>query len=158
MKRSYIVILVIGVILIIVGVVFLAKPQSSYAPTNGSAPTSSSSGMAPTLPPAISAATNPTLGTYLVASNGMTLYTYSKDTVGVSNCTGPCAAAWPPYYVSAAQANAAGPNITGPVGSIMQSGKLQVTYKGMPLYFWMSDKKPGDTTGQNVNGFSVAKP
>jgi len=31
-------------------------------------------------------------------------------------------------------------------------GSLQVTYNGMPLYYWASDQKPGDTTGQNVGG------
>jgi len=29
-------------------------------------------------------------------------------------------------------------------------GAQQVTYKGMPLYYWIADKSPGDTTGQNV--------
>jgi predicted lipoprotein with Yx(FWY)xxD motif len=33
-----------------------------------------------------------------------------------------------------------------------KDGKLQVTYNGMPLYLWVNDKAPGDTTGQNVNG------
>jgi hypothetical protein len=28
-----------------------------------------------------------------------------------------------------------------------------VTYAGHPLYYFANDKKPGDTTGQGVNGF-----
>jgi predicted lipoprotein with Yx(FWY)xxD motif len=38
-------------------------------------------------------------------------------------------------------------------------GSAQLTYKGMPLYFWKSDVKPGDTTGNGVGGvWSVVKP
>src|SRR5581483_2981787 len=29
-------------------------------------------------------------------------------------------------------------------------GSKQVTYNGMPLYYWQGDKAPGDTTGQGV--------
>ncbi len=34
-------------------------------------------------------------------------------------------------------------------------GSKQLTVNGSPLYMWMNDKKPGDTTGQDVNGFYV---
>ncbi len=33
---------------------------------------------------------------------------------------------------------------------------MQVTYNGLPLYYWQGDAKPGDATGQGVGGFSVA--
>jgi len=29
---------------------------------------------------------------------------------------------------------------------------------GLLLYGWKADAKPGDVTGQNVNGFTLAKP
>jgi predicted lipoprotein with Yx(FWY)xxD motif len=29
---------------------------------------------------------------------------------------------------------------------------MQVTYNGWPLYGWVKDKTPGDTTGQGVGG------
>jgi predicted lipoprotein with Yx(FWY)xxD motif len=29
-------------------------------------------------------------------------------------------------------------------------GTMEVTYNGWPLYYWVNDKKPGDTTGENV--------
>jgi predicted lipoprotein with Yx(FWY)xxD motif len=32
----------------------------------------------------------------------------------------------------------------------MADGRKIVTYKGMPLYYWAADAKPGDATGQNV--------
>jgi len=36
-------------------------------------------------------------------------------------------------------------------------GTTQVAYKGKPLYAWTGDYYPGDTTGQGIGGFSVAK-
>lgn len=93
------------------------------------------------------------LGTYLVAFNGMTVYTFSKDTTGTTTCYGQCAVNWPPYTVPA------GTNLTGesPIDGTIDviaraDGQEQVTYKGMPLYFYIKDKAPGDTTGQNVGG------
>jgi predicted lipoprotein with Yx(FWY)xxD motif len=93
----------------------------------------------------------PSLGNFLVDSKGMTLYLFTKDTSGVSNCNGGCLKAWPPLL---AQGNlVAGPGVTGKLGEITRSdGAKQVTYDGMPLYYWASDVKPGDTTGQGVGG------
>jgi predicted lipoprotein with Yx(FWY)xxD motif len=95
-----------------------------------------------------------TLGTYLIGSNGMTLYKYAPDKPGVSNCTGQCAVKWPPYTVASADAlSNVQAGITGKVGTITRAdGTLQVTYNDQPLYFWVNDKVPGDTTGQNVGG------
>jgi predicted lipoprotein with Yx(FWY)xxD motif len=30
-------------------------------------------------------------------------------------------------------------------------------YNGHPLYFWSKDTKPGDVTGDGVDGFHVAR-
>jgi predicted lipoprotein with Yx(FWY)xxD motif len=98
------------------------------------------------------------LGTYLVATNGMTLYKYAKDASGVSNCSGGCATAWPPYTTSATSLGA-GAGITGTLSTIVRAdGTKQVTYNGMPLYFWQGDAKTTDATGQNIGGFTVVKP
>ena len=32
-------------------------------------------------------------------------------------------------------------------------GKVEVTYAGHPLYYFIQDKAAGDATGQGVNGF-----
>ena len=91
----------------------------------------------------------------------MTLYQYTKDTDNVSNCTGACATAWPPYTVSAAVAASltADPGITGKLGTIKRAnGLLQVTYRGLPLYFFAQDAKAGDTKGEAVNGFTEVAP
>lgn len=97
---------------------------------------------------------------YLASAKGMALYTYSKDTPGVSNCSGTCAVNWPPYTVAAGTTLSAAIGITGTAVSTITraDGTTQVTYKGMPLYLWTQDAKPGDVTGNNVGGFLTAKP
>jgi predicted lipoprotein with Yx(FWY)xxD motif len=94
-----------------------------------------------------------TLGDILVDSKGMTLYQFAKDQANVSNCSGGCAAAWPPLVVAAGQSPTAGDGVTGKLDVITrQDGSLQVTYNGLPLYYFASDSKPGDTNGQGVGG------
>jgi predicted lipoprotein with Yx(FWY)xxD motif len=40
-----------------------------------------------------------------------------------------------------------------------KDGSEQWAKDGMPLYYWMKDKKAGDVTGDGVNGvWQVAKP
>jgi len=89
----------------------------------------------------------------LTDANGMTLYTFASDTAGAttSACTGACAQAWP--ALTATGTPTAGPGVTGTLATI--SGG-QVSWNGHPLYRWMGDKKPGDTTGDGINGFHVA--
>ena len=81
----------------------------------------------------------------LTDANGMTLYTYDKDTAGVSNCYDKCATNWPPLMVST-DAKAEGDF------TIVDrtDGTKMWAYKGMPLYLWVKDTKPGDTTGDGV--------
>jgi predicted lipoprotein with Yx(FWY)xxD motif len=100
------------------------------------------------------------LGVVLVAPNGFTLYTRSGDSANTSTCTGGCLAAWPALTVPAGGTASAGTGVTGTVATFTRAdnGTTQVTYKGLPLYFWQSDSKPGDVTGQGIGGFSVAKP
>jgi predicted lipoprotein with Yx(FWY)xxD motif len=100
------------------------------------------------------------LGVVLVAPNGFTLYTRSGDSANTSTCTGQCLAAWPALTVPAGGTASAGTGVTGTVATFTRAdnGTTQVTYRGLPLYFWRSDSKPGDVTGQGIGGFSVAKP
>ena len=65
---------------------------------------------------------------------------------------------WPPLLVKVIPT--AGTGVTGKVDrTVRTDGRFQVTYNGMPLYFWKSDIKPGDTTGNGVNGiWSVVTP
>lgn len=90
------------------------------------------------------------IGKYLTDEKGMTLYLFKKDTVGNSACAGPCVEKWPLFAVE--KVTAAEGLKAGDFGTIVRSdGKKQTTYKGMPLYYFFKDAKPGDTTGQGVN-------
>ncbi len=104
--------------------------------------------------------TSATLGSYLSGYNGMTLYTKSTDTTTTSSCTGACEAAWPPYTVASANDINLPAGLTGKVGTITRAdGSLQVTYNGSPLYYYASDTKPGDVSGEGLGGtWRVAKP
>jgi predicted lipoprotein with Yx(FWY)xxD motif len=93
--------------------------------------------------------TNATLGNYLVDGSGMALYWYTKDTVGMSACTGTCLKNWPAF----SPASLVVPSGLNPAdfGTIKRDdGTMQETYKGFPLYYWVKDAKRGDTTGQDV--------
>lgn len=92
----------------------------------------------------------------LTDASGMTLYVFDKDVAnsGSSVCNGVCAANWPPLLAEK-DAKAMGDY------SIVKrdDGKMQWAYKGKPLYLWIKDKKPGDKTGDGINGvWHVAKP
>lgn len=84
---------------------------------------------------------------YLTDAKGMTLYTYAKDKSGVSTCTGACLVAWPAYTVSSPAPTTLPANISIITRS---DGTKQYAWKGMPLYYFASDKNAGDMTGNNV--------
>jgi predicted lipoprotein with Yx(FWY)xxD motif len=95
---------------------------------------------------------NDELGQFLTGRNGLTLYVFTKDTVGVSNCYDQCAANWPPLLVNSGQELLVGEGVSGKLGTIERSdGGMQVTYNGLPLYFWIGDTAPGDATGNGFN-------
>ncbi len=91
------------------------------------------------------------LDKFLVAKNGRTLYTKKDDSADKSTCYGECAKNWPPYTIKGTPI--AGEGVTGKVGTMLRTdGRYQVTYNGLPLYFWSDDKKAGDTTGNGFGG------
>lgn len=99
--------------------------------------------------PTVSVVQNASYGPILVGPNGMTLYYFKKDSAGVSNCAGSCAAIWPPLTVTSAPT--AGTGLTGTLGTIQRSdGTTQVTYNGWPLYYYAADAQPGDTNGEGI--------
>jgi predicted lipoprotein with Yx(FWY)xxD motif len=97
------------------------------------------------------------LGSYLTNPSGLTLYTHTGDSATSSTCIGQCAVAWPPVLVATGGAATAGTGVTGTFATLTRAdGTVQVTYQGLPLYGWKGDAKPGDATGEGVNGFLVA--
>ena len=136
--------------------------QAGPAATASPSPTASATPSATTTPatgPVVLAQSVGTMGTILVAAaNNHTVYTFDSDTPGVSKCTGGCASTWPPVSIASGTTPTGGPGVTGQLGTITRAdGSLQVTYKGLPLYFFHSDANPGDTKG-NYTGWSLVKP
>jgi len=110
--------------------------------------------------PVLMLAENDTLGSYLTDAAGITLYTFARDVPGTSNCYDQCALNWPPLLVEDGAALTAGDGISGELGTTARDDNtVQVTYNGWPLYYWVNDAAPGDTTGHNVgNVWAVAYP
>ena len=96
----------------------------------------------------------------MTAANGMTLYTFDKDSAGTSTCYAQCAQKWPAYTVPAGTSVTPPAGATGQAGTLTRAdGSVQVTYNGMPLYFFANDSNPGDSKGNGVGGtWHVAKP
>jgi predicted lipoprotein with Yx(FWY)xxD motif len=103
------------------------------------------------VPLTVVVATNATYGQYLTDAKGMALYFYTPDTLGKSNCTGGCLAAWPAFTV-AKGTTPVGSGITGKLGTITRDdGTIQVTINDLPLYYFAQDKVAGDVKGQGLS-------
>jgi predicted lipoprotein with Yx(FWY)xxD motif len=95
------------------------------------------------------------VGTILVNSRGFTVYAFTKDTRNHDACVAisGCPKVWPP--VTATGKPTAGKGVKqGLLGTIkLANGKRQVTYAGHPLYTYVADKSPGQTSYVNVLQF-----
>jgi predicted lipoprotein with Yx(FWY)xxD motif len=71
-------------------------------------------------------------------------------------CYGQCAVYWPPLLTSSK------PVASGRVKSSLlgttkrKDGKVQVTYKGHPVYTYLADKKPDQTSGEGSKAFGAS--
>ena len=102
-------------------------------------------------PPTLSAQPS-RFGRVLFDGRGLVLYVFTKDAPRKSNCAGACAKAWPPFVVRRAPRAAKGAR-GALVGTVRRAdGRLQATYAGRPLYFYVGDS-PGVILCQNVEEF-----
>ena len=86
------------------------------------------------------------LGEVFTDNAGMTLYTFNNDQADVSNCNDGCAIKWPPLIADEkAEANGRFSIIT------RADNSKQWAVDDRPLYRWINDSNPGDTTGEEVN-------
>jgi len=106
-------------------------------------------------------ATNPEHGQYLADGEGRALYLFEADTQGkggaaaMSACKDDCAVAWPPLVTAGAPQPGEGVSAEM-VGTVQRpDGTMQVTYNGWPLYYFAKDQSPGDTMGQDIEGFGA---
>src|SRR5689334_7293085 len=126
----------------LVGAITAAALAASFAPVGGAASRGT----------LVKIASSP-FGRILVDSRGVALYDFPKDKGIVSSCYGACAALWPPLVTSGKPI--AGPGVKSSLlGTTKRSdGKLEVTYNGHPLYYFVSDRNPGQFRGQGLNQF-----
>jgi predicted lipoprotein with Yx(FWY)xxD motif len=127
----------------------LAACGTAAAGSGGGSTSNSSSG-----PATISVGAS-SLGQILVDGNGKTLYLFEADTGTASTCSGACAQAWPPVTTSGGPKAASGASQSLLGTTTRSDGTKQVTYKGHPLYTFVNDTKPGDTTGEGSTAFGA---
>jgi len=99
-------------------------------------------------------------GHFLTGEDGKTLYLFTPDTTSASSCIDKCATNWPPFTVDDKSQLKADSGVTGTLDVISRDdGSKQVTYNGLPLYYYAADTAAGDTKGEGVaDKWHVAKP
>lgn len=161
MKNPYsITILLAAALVVVVGIWMLLRggspaaqgTNSNTVPAQNYQGTSASPGSAQeNKSETVKVSSKESVGQYLTDAVGMSLYYYTRDTAGKSNCSGGCLVAWPAFYPE--QINVRPPLDQKNFGSIVRpDGKEQTTYKNLPLYYYIEDKKAGDIVGQGVGG------
>jgi len=92
-------------------------------------------------------------GPILFDGRGYALYAFTRDQPNRATCYSACAKAWPPFIVKvrATAAKGAKPSLIGTVRR--RDGRLQATYAGRPLYYYVGDTKPGIVLCQNVKEY-----
>jgi len=93
------------------------------------------------------------LGRILVDAHGKTLYIWAHDKTSKSSCNGACAAYWPPLLSKGRPQAIAGANPKLLGTSKRSDGRMQVTYAGHPLYYFVEDTKAGQTSGEGLTDF-----
>ena len=139
-----------------------------YAASPSAAPSDSSSGYPSVSPVAESPTASPSaqangttiavsstrLGRILAGPSGRTVYIFLADRGTTSSCnSAACVQYWPPVLTAGAPSAGAGANPALLGTTQRKDGTAQVTYAGHPLYYFITDKKAGDVTGQGINGF-----
>jgi predicted lipoprotein with Yx(FWY)xxD motif len=103
--------------------------------------------------PTVQLGVGPDNNTYLIGPDGMTLYAMATEGPGLGRCSGDCAKNWPPLVV--ARQPVAPEGLKGKLAVVKRpspDNRLQVTYRGQPLYYWFRDRNPGDTLGNGIGG------
>jgi predicted lipoprotein with Yx(FWY)xxD motif len=139
--------------LLIAASLVLAACGSSSSSTGSASPSTSPASSPAATGTTIAVATNAKLGQILVDGKGITIYLFVKDTGTSSTCYTSCAQVWPPVLTSGPPQAGTGATASLLGTTTRTDGKVEVTYADHPLYYFISDKQPGDTTGQGVDNF-----
>ena len=91
-------------------------------------------------------------GTVVANGRGEALYLFDREQRGKSECYGACARAWPPVLTKGKPRAFAGADASLLGTTKRRNGKLQVTYAGQPLYYYVGDS-PGTILCHDVDEF-----
>jgi predicted lipoprotein with Yx(FWY)xxD motif len=95
------------------------------------------------------------LGRVLTDGHGRTLYLFEADKPNVSKLSRAGLSIWPPVAASDKPEAKSGA-LAAKLGTITGvDGKPQVTYDRHPLYYYVGDTKPGQTSGQALDQFGA---
>ena len=100
--------------------------------------------------------------TLISGTGNRTLYVLKADEKStsahakLSTCYGGCATVWPPVLASGTPA-VSGKAAASQIGlTTRRDGTKQVTYNGLPLYYYAADTKAGQATGNHLkDGFGL---
>ena len=95
-------------------------------------------------------------GKILFDGKGFALYAFTRDGRGRSRCSGACAAAWPPYIAREPVRPGAGISAKKPGVLRRADSRMQVTFEGRQLYYYVGDRRAGQVLCQNVNDSEVS--
>jgi len=140
-----------------------ASPSVAASPSEAASPSQSESAEAETYEVKVASGTvKGATAKFLTGEDGKTLYVFAKDTAnsGKSACgPGVCLDNWPPFKVDDKSQLKADSGVTGKLDVITRDdGTKQVTYNGMPLYYFAGDSGAGMTNGAAIANWSVAAP
>ena len=102
----------------------------------------------------VKAAKDGELGTVVVTTAGFTLYRYTLDRAGKVACTpsNGCTRYWPPLVLAPGMTTPLGAGHLSGLGTVRDpDGRLQVTFKGHPLYRYVGDTGPGGARGEGID-------
>jgi predicted lipoprotein with Yx(FWY)xxD motif len=99
--------------------------------------------------PTLKAASS-SFGKVLFDGRGFAVYAFTRDH-GRSACYGACAKAWPPYFAPTGALSTGAGVKHALLGTVKRrNARLQVTYAGKPLYYYVGDRKPRQILCQDV--------
>jgi predicted lipoprotein with Yx(FWY)xxD motif len=96
---------------------------------------------------------NSRYGRMLFDGRGRAIYLFTRERGSKSRCYGECAVAWPPVYTSGRPRARGGADADLLGTTKRRGGRRQVTYNGHPLYYYVTDTKPGQITCQDIDEF-----
>jgi predicted lipoprotein with Yx(FWY)xxD motif len=96
---------------------------------------------------------NSRYGRVLVDGNGRALYLFTRESSPKSRCYGQCSVAWPPFYARGKLRAGKGADAAKLGSTRRRDGRRIVTYHGHPLYYYVTDRNPGQITCQDVTEF-----